>query len=60
MAQLDARPTPRDPEHTRGAGAPQRLDGWRIPLVLGVILVCAGVFFVLVAQGLSTLASIGS
>lgn len=66
MAQLDARPTPRDSDHARdldhtgGASAVQGLEGWRIPLALGAILVCAGVFFVLVAHGISTLASIGS
>ena len=66
MTQLDARPTPRDSDrardldHTRRTSAAQRLEGWRIPLVLGAILVCVGVFFVLVAHGLSTLAAIGS
>lgn len=59
MTQPDTRTSPRDSRNTSKKGALHQGEGWSIPVTLGVILVCAGVFFALVAHGISTLATIG-
>lgn len=54
-AQVDGRDSRQD---SRAADTQGR--SWRLPMALGMALLSVGGFFVLVAYGLSILASIGS
>jgi hypothetical protein len=47
----------RDGRH--GGQVPQQWHGWGSPIGMGVGLLCVGGFFLLLALGLSVLASIG-